>query len=116
MRSLRVFPEVYIHTGAGDMRLGMDRLSRKIEEDLNRSVIEGGIFVFVSRCRRKVRLLYWDKDGYAIWQKRLEMGVFRVEKKEGYEVVTGVDLEELLSGTELSRIKFRKEAKNNLKQ
>lgn len=96
------------------MRLGMDRLSAQIQSELNRSVFAGGIFVFVSRCRRKVKLLYWDRDGYAVWLKRLEAGVFRIEQKDGYEEVTGVDLEELLSGTDLSRIKLRKSAAQGL--
>lgn len=114
MRSLREFPDVYVHTGVCDMRLGIDRLSAKIKEELSRSVMSGGVFVFLSRCRRKVRLLYWDNDGFAMWTKRLEVGAFRVERRDGYEEVTGVDLEELLGGTELSRIKFRKRAAERL--
>ena len=70
--------------------------------------------MFISRCRRKVRVLYWDRDGYALWHKRLEAGVFKVERIEGYEEITGVDLFELLSGTDFSRIKFRKNAEKGL--
>ena len=55
----------------------------------------------------------WDRDGYALWQKRLEAGVFRIEKSQGgYEQLTGVDLESLLSGMDISRIKLRKSAEN----
>ena len=68
----------------------------------------------MSRCRKKVRILYWDRDGYALWQKRLEAGVFKVEALDGYEVITGVDLFALLSGMDLSRIKFRKDAEKGL--
>jgi transposase len=114
VRSLREFPEVYLHMGVADMRLGMDRLSEKIQRELSRPVFAGGIYVFVSPCRRKVKLLYWDRDGYALWQKRLEAGVFRIERKDGYEEITGVELEELLSGMDLSRIKLRKDAVEGL--
>lgn len=114
MRSLKEFPDVYLHTGICDMRLGIDRLSRQVQEELERSVIAGGIFVFVSRCRKKVKLLYWDRDGYAMWMKRLEAGAFRIEKRSGYETITGVDLEEILSGTDFSRIRFRKLAAQGL--
>jgi transposase len=61
-----------------------------------------------------VRILYWDKDGYAMWLRRLEAGIFKVELRDGYEQITGVDLAELLSGLDLSRIKLRKSAENGL--
>jgi transposase len=114
MRAAREFEEVYLYTGVLDMRLGVDRLSGLVQEWFKRSVLTGGLFVFVSRCRRKVKLLYWDRDGYALWVKRLEAGVFRIENKDGSEQLTGVELEELLMGMELSRIKLRKSAASGL--
>lgn len=114
MKSLAEFPVVYLHTGVSDMRLGVDRLSEKIQAELSVSVLSGGIFVFVSRSRKRVKLLYWDNDGYAFWQKRLEAGVFRLEKKDGYEKILGVELEELLSGMDFCRIKLRKKVASRL--
>jgi transposase len=108
---LRTAP-VYLHRGVTDMRCGFDRLAAKVDAELARSVMRGGLYVFLSRCRRRVKLLYWDRDGYALWQKRLEAGVFRVARCDGYEEITGVDLEALLSGTDFSRIKLRKSAEN----
>ena len=96
------------------MRLGVDRLSAQIQSELSYSVFTGGLFVFVSRCRRRIKILYWDRDGYALWLKRLEAGVFRIERADGYEEITGVDLEELLSGMDLSRIKLRRSAAKDL--
>ena len=107
---------VYLYTAAADMRHGIDRLSEKIRNEIGRTPISGGIFVFLSRDRKKVRLLYWDRDGYAIWMKRLEAGAFKVELKDGYETITGVDLFEVLSGMDLSRIKLRKNAEKGLFQ
>lgn len=114
MLSVTEGAEVYLYQGASDMRLGFDRLSEKIKLELKRTPLTGGYFVFLSRDRRKVRILYWDRDGYAIWQKRLEAGVFKVETLDSYEVITGIDLFELLSGIDLSRIKFRKNAEKGL--
>lgn len=102
---------VFLHTGVHDMRIGFDRLAAQIEEQCQRSVVSGGIFVFFSRTRDRVRLFYWERDGYAMWTKRLEAGSFRVERKEGYEEITAVDLESLLEGVDLSRIKLRKSLK-----
>jgi len=106
--------EVYLYTAAADMRLGIDRLSEKIKTELKRTPMTGGLYVFLSRSRKKVRILYWDRDGYAIWFKRLEAGIFKVELRDGYEQITGVDLKELLSGLDLSRIKLRKNAEKGL--
>lgn len=106
--------EVYLHTAAADMRYGIDRLAEKIKFELRRTPLAGGYFIFFSRSRRKVKVLYWDKDGYAVWLKRLEAGSFKVELKDGYEQITGIDLQQILSGMELSRIKLRKSAENGL--
>ena len=106
--------DVYLNMAATDMRLGMDRLSEKVKAELSRSAIQGGYFVFLSRCRRKVRILYWDRDGYALWQKRLEAGAFKVAIVNSNEVITGIDLKELLSGIDFSRIKLRKNAEKGL--
>lgn len=114
MLSLSATAEVYVYTAASDMRLGFDRLAEKIRTELNVNPLSGSYFVFLSRNRRKVKILYWDRDGYAAWLKRLEAGAFKVERADGYERITGIDLEAVLSGTELTRIKLRKAAQNGL--
>ena len=101
---------VYLFTQPCDMRCGFDRLAAKVKQDIDKSVLRGGLYVFVSRERSRVKILYWDRDGYALWYKRLEAGVFRVEKRDGVEELSGVDLRNLLDGVELSRIKMRRAA------
>ena len=103
---------VYLCTGVSDMRLGFDRLAEMIRAELKVTPISGGLFVFFSRNRKKVRVLYWDRDGYALWMKRLEAGAYKVEQHQGYETITGVDLKEIFLGMDLSRIKFRKSAES----
>lgn len=110
MRAIGIESVVYLWQGSVDMRMSFDRLSSFVQEHLKCSVIGGGIYVFFSRCRSRVKILYWDRDGYALWHKRLEAGSYKVEKKEEQEIVTALDLEELLSGVEFSRIKIRKSA------
>jgi phage terminase Nu1 subunit (DNA packaging protein) len=77
-------------------------------------VLQGGLFVFVSRDRNRVKILYWDRDGYALWYKRLEAGTFRVEFNNGVEELRGVDLKLLLEGLELSRIRMRRDAEKGM--
>ena len=106
--------EVYLYMQAADMRYGIDRLAEKIRAELNRLPLSGGAYVFFSRSRKKIKILYWDKDGYAMWLKRLEAGAFEVEVKNGYEQITGIDLKELLAGLDFSRIKLRKNIEKGL--
>lgn len=100
---------VYLWQGAVDMRMSFDRLSALVSERLGRSVLSGGLFLFFSRCRSRVKLLYWDTDGYALWHKRLEAGKYRVAQLDEHEEISAIDMVDLLRGTEFSRIKFRRD-------
>lgn len=100
--------QVYIYSEVCDMRCGFDRLSDMVSEKLKRQVASGGLYVFWGRRKDRVKILYWDRDGYCLWYKRLEAGVFKIDSVNGLEEISGVDLELLLSGMELSRIKYRK--------
>ena len=64
---------VYLYTAATDMRRSFDRLSEMVKEHFGRDVLNGGVYVFFSRKRDRVKLLYWDEDGYCFWMKRLGM-------------------------------------------
>ena len=107
---------VYIFSRAIDMRGSFDRLSSVVKEECNRSVLQGGLFVFFSRRKDRVKILYWDRDGYCLWYKRLEADVFQISlSSDGkQEEITGVELKELLSGISFSRIKLRKNAEKGL--
>ena len=102
-------PDCFLPLNQGGWFLGA--IAEKIRAESGRSAISGGWYVFFSRRRDRVRIFYWDRDGYAMWMKRLEAGSFKVARTaDGYEELTAIDLAELLSGVELSRIKFRREA------
>lgn len=105
---------VYLYTGTLDMRVGFDRLASKVQEECQRAVTRGGWYVFFSRTRDRVRIFYWDRDGFAMWTKRLEAGSYKVEKRDGYEQITAVDLNAILGGMELSRVRLRKDVENGL--
>jgi transposase len=61
-----------------DMRKGIETLSALVEENCKGELMSGAYFVFVNRVRDKMKVLYWDNDGFAIWWKRLEKGSFRL--------------------------------------
>lgn len=67
---------VYVCRDPVDMRNGIDGLSYLVEPVLAQHPMSGHLFVFVAPDRHKVKILYWDRTGYALWYKRLERGRF----------------------------------------
>ena len=103
---------VYLFLQPCDMRCSFDRLSQYVHASTGANTLRGDYFVFLSRGRDRVKILHWEKDGYWLHYKRLEAGTFKIIFQQGHEVITGVDLQLLLSGMELTRIKLRKSAEN----
>ena len=60
------------------MRKSFDGLCGLIRSELGADPLSGSLFVFVNRRRNMVKLIYWDRDGFAIWFKRLEKGSFNL--------------------------------------
>ena len=72
----------------------------------------GHLFVFTSRRRDRVKILYWDRDGFAVWSKRLEEGTYAVPFADGAgerrREITAQELGALLSGIDLQQVTRRK--------
>lgn len=68
--------QIFLYAAPADLRKSYDSLSALVREHLERNVLDGGLFVFLNRRHNRIKLLYWDRDGMAIWQKRLEQGTF----------------------------------------
>jgi transposase len=73
------FGKIYFYNRPTDMRKSFDSLGMLVEEEFGDELLSGCVFVFVNRRRTYVKVLYWDEDGFVIWQKRLEQGTFRVK-------------------------------------
>lgn len=95
-----------------DLRSSYDRLSSYIE-GVGKKSRDGSYYVFFGKRKNRVKVIYWDKDGYCIWQKRLEAGNFKVELSGGLELLNKEELENILSGMEMKRIKIRKKYSEN---
>ena len=59
-----------------DFRVGIDGLAARVEQTLGLSPLTGALFLFTNRRRDRVKILYWDQTGFALWLKRLEAARF----------------------------------------
>jgi transposase len=94
---------VYAYTAPTDMRKGHDGLSALVQRDLERDPLSGELFLFVSRDRRRAKVLMWDGTGLCLYSKRLEEGRFaELWQKEGSSVrLTVSELQLFLEGSTL---------------
>jgi len=107
---------IFVATGATDLRKSYDGLAALVEGAFGRDVRSGDLFVFVNRRATQVRVLYWDRDGFCIWMKRLEAGTFRHVKDSEHDHIE-VDVGELamlLEGIDAQVVKRRKRYRTHL--
>jgi transposase len=111
MLSLSLPVDIYLSTAPADMRKSFDGLLALAANHLGRDPLAGGLFVFLNRRRDRMKLLYWDGDGLAIWAKRLESGTFQlppVDVQAKSITLSATQWMLLLRGIELSSVKQRK--------
>jgi transposase len=97
------------------MRRSFDGLHSLVASVMELDAMAGHLFVFSNRKRDRVKILYWDRDGFAIWSKRLEEGTYAMPfntplngGNERRAEITSQELSALLSGIDLSQAKRRK--------
>jgi transposase len=100
---------MYLYRGRADMRKGFDGLSGMVEEHFTESLFSGSLFIFLNRRRDRVKILYWDHGGLALWYKRLERGTFQMPAGKDGEAVelTSAELSMLLEGITPLRVNRR---------
>ena len=111
MISLPASVRVYLCTVPCDMRRSFDGLQGLVARVMQLDALAGHLFVFSNRKRDRVKILYWDRDGFAIWSKRLEEGTYAMpfgKAREARCELNAPELSALLSGIDLSQAKRRK--------
>ncbi|MBN1773999.1 MAG: IS66 family insertion sequence element accessory protein TnpB [Deltaproteobacteria bacterium] len=100
--------QIYLAAAPIDLRKGFDGLAAIVRNEWRRDVFSGHLFVFLGRRADRVKILFWDRNGYVLYVKRLERGRFRLPAIEaGQSTVTleGGELTMLLDGLELRDIR-----------
>lgn len=102
---------IYLCTSPTDMRKGFDTLAALVKDFIGQDPLSGHLFLFVGRAKDRLKILYWDADGFALWYKRLEEGTFRMPRATsdaaGVELKAG-ELAMMLEGIDLRSIKRTK--------
>ena len=99
---------IWLATAPADMRCGFDRLADLAKQVTQQDPMSGHLFLFRSRGGDRLKALYWDRDGYALWYKRLEQGVFKLPRPAGDAKsveLRASELAMLLDGIDLRSVK-----------
>ncbi len=97
---------IFVSTEPTDMRRSFDALAAQVERAFGQNPLSGHLFVFRNRSGDRLKILYWDRDGYALWYKRLEQGTFALPDHGGE--IRSSDLALLLEGIDLSSVRRTK--------
>ena len=96
--------EVYLALGSTDMRKSINGLSILVENNMDLDPFSGHLFVFCNRRRSILKVLYWDRNGFCLWHKRLEKHRFRwpelesdvikIDHRELMWLIDGLEIEQ----------------------
>ena len=94
--------QVFLANTPVDMRKSIDTLALLVTSHFKQAVANGNYYVFCDRKRDKIKILYWDKNGFALWYKRLQKSTFKVKfQSNGTVMLSSEKLQWLLSGLDL---------------
>ena len=99
---------IWLASEPADMRCGFDRLAELARSVTGQEPLSGHLFLFRGRSGDRLKILYWDRDGYALWYKRLEEGTFklpRIEAGAASVELRASELAMLLDGIDLRSVK-----------
>lgn len=114
MLSIPPTVRIYLATTPTDMRKSHDGLAAIVEHGLKADPLSGHLFVFRNKRADRIKVIYWDRDGYALWYKRLEAGRVNfpaVAEGVAQVTITATEWAMLLGGVELSSVRRHKRFK-----
>ena len=104
--------QVYLCRTPTDTRKSFDSLAALVRDELKSDPFSGSLFVFFSRRKDRIKLLYWDQDGWMIWMKRLERETYQLPLAQADPDASSLsisvtDLNLILAGIDLDSAKRR---------
>jgi transposase len=100
---------VYLAMGDTDMRMSINGLSVLVSTKLAENPLSGHLFAFTNRKRTIVKILYWDRNGFCLWQKRLEKDVFKWPASEKEVLnISSRELQWLIDGLDIRTVRAHK--------
>ena len=111
MLNLPTNASIFLCVQPVDLRKSFDGLSGLVESVFQRNVLDGHLFLFLNKRRDRLKALWWDRDGLALWYKRLERGSFELPLAadgQAQRTLDATELAMLLGGVSLSGVKRRK--------
>ena len=110
MTALPTNGDIFLYTKPTDMRKSFSGLAGIVRNELGRKPNDGSLFLFINRRKDKLKALYWDRDGLALWYKSLESGSFEQVRRDGEKSVKldAAELAMLLGGITIENAKRRK--------
>ena len=99
---------IWLGTAPVDLRRSFDGLAEQVRQHLHNDPLSGHVFVFRNKRGDRIKLLYWDEDGFVIVYKRLEKGTFRFPQADSASLqIRAADLHMLLDGVDFESVKRR---------
>ena len=99
---------IWLATAPADMRCGFDRLAELARAVTDQNPMDGHLFLFRGRNGDRLKILHWDKDGFCLWYKRLEQGMFKLPHISGDAKsveLRGSELAMMLDGIDLKSVR-----------
>lgn len=100
----------FVYLAPTDMRKGFDSLCGVVRSAMGQNPMNGDMYIFFNRSRTHVKVLLWERDGYALYYKRLERGVYELPGpvSDGSIGISAQTLSLILQGIELGSVKHKK--------
>ena len=106
--------KIYIQPGHTDMRKQINGLAVLVDEVLKKDPLNGSLYMFCNKSRRRLKILYWDRNGFCLWLKRLEQDrfpwpknrdeVLEITEKEFFMLLDGIDFFNAYKKLSFSRV------------